>query len=76
MGADGAGRDRVTIKIPRPLYDKIRVAIAESRVRLRDGLHLSTSSAISWPRAGRARMQLPEEALRTMKERLRNLGYL
>jgi len=68
-------RDKVTIKIPRPLYEKLKVILKDSGYNsvtdfvvyvLRD---LVASSA-------RSKRKVSEKELEEIKQRLRNLGYL
>jgi len=70
-----AERDKVTIKIPRPLYEKLLVILEGSGYNsvtdfvvyvLRD---LVASSA-------RAEKKVTEKELEEIKQRLKNLGYL
>jgi len=71
----GKERGKVTIKIPRPLYEKLKVILEESGYNsvtdfvvyvLRD---LVASSA-------RSKKKVSEKELEEIKQRLRNLGYL
>ena len=67
------GKDRVTLKIPRPLYDRIKTVIEESGFSsvnefvvyvLRD--LISTS---------RDKKELSTEEIEAIRQRLKNLGY-
>jgi Arc/MetJ-type ribon-helix-helix transcriptional regulator len=75
MRPETAREDKVTIKIPRPLYEKIRAAIRGAGYNsvtdfvvyvLRDILASRTVTE----------EELSPEALQQVKERLRRLGYL
>jgi len=68
------GKDRVTLKIPRPLYDRLQTIIAGSGFRsvnefvvyvLRDLVSLK----------GDAQKKLSADEIEAIKERLKNLGY-
>jgi Arc/MetJ-type ribon-helix-helix transcriptional regulator len=67
-------RDKVTIKIPRPLYDKLKLILEDSGYNsvtdfivyvLRD---LAASS-------DRSQKKISEKEVEEIKQRLRNLGY-
>ena len=67
-------RDKVTIKIPRPLYDKLKLILEDSGYNsvtdfivyvLRD---LAASS-------DRSKQKVSEKEVEEIKQRLRNLGY-
>ena len=67
-------RDKVTIKIPRPLYDKLKLILEDSGYNsvtdfivyvLRD---LAASS-------DRSKQKVSEKEIEEIKQRLRNLGY-
>lgn len=77
MNKRSLGSDKVTIKIPRPLYDKLSAAIDGAGYDsvtdfvvyvLRD--IVSTHGLIQESHA------LTESEIATVKERLRSLGYL
>jgi Arc/MetJ-type ribon-helix-helix transcriptional regulator len=68
-------RDKVTIKIPRPLYEKLKVVLDDSGYNsvtdfvvyvLRD---LAASS-------DRSQQKISEKEIEEIKQKLRNLGYL
>ena len=68
--------NKVTIKIPRPLYNNLKFLIEDSGFNsvndfivyiLRD---LASNTKID------SEVQLSKEEIETIKERLRNLGYL
>ena len=68
--------NKVTIKIPRPLYNNLKLLIEDSGFNsvndfivyiLRD---IASNSKID------TEAQLSKEEIETLKERLRNLGYL
>jgi len=67
------GRDKVTLKIPRPLYDKIKAVIEESGFSsvnefvvyvLRDLISVS-----------KEKKELSSEEIEAIRQRLKNLGY-
>jgi Arc/MetJ-type ribon-helix-helix transcriptional regulator len=67
--------DKVTIKIPRPLYSKIQQLITES------GFDSPTDFIVYVLRdvlseAGESSKEFTAEELRALKQKLRNLGYL
>ena len=75
MEQRGERKAKVTIKIPRPLYEKIRAAIEGS------GYNSVTDFVVYILRdilatRGATEAELSPEALRIVKERLRRLGYL
>ena len=68
--------NKVTIKIPRPLYNNLKLFIGDSGFNsvndfivyiLRDIVSISKTDTED---------QLSKEEIETIKERLRNLGYL
>jgi len=68
--------NKVTIKIPRPLYNNLKLFIEDSGFNsvndfivyiLRDIVSISKTDSED---------QLSKEEIETIKERLRNLGYL
>lgn len=68
--------NKVTIKIPRPLYNNLKLLIEESGFNsvndfivyiLRDVASISKTDTED---------QISKEEIETIKERLRNLGYL
>ncbi len=72
---------KVTIKIPRELYDKIRVIVGDSGFSsptefivyvLRD----LVSEKMSEGRSDKAAEELTAEEIAAIKKRLKNLGYL
>jgi len=73
---DEKRNNKVTIKIPRPLYNNLKLLIEDSGFNsvndfivyiLRD---IASNSKID------TEAQLSKEEIETLKERLRNLGYL
>ena len=73
---DEKRNNKVTIKIPRPLYNNLKLLIENSGFNsvndfivyiLRD---IASNSKID------TEAQLSKEEIETLKERLRNLGYL
>ncbi len=68
-------KDKVTIKIPRPLYDKLKLILAGS------GYNSITDFVVFVLRdlvasSMRADEKLSEKDIEEIKQRLRNLGYL
>lgn len=68
--------DKVTIKIPRPLYDKIsRVIEGAGYNSVTDFVVYVLRDIVSTHRIGES-APYSEEEIRLVKERLRSLGYL
>ena len=75
MTAHAAGRDKVTIKIPRPLYEKLGAAIEGSGYNSVTDFVVYVLRDIVATR-GAAEAELSPETLQKVKERLRSLGYI
>lgn len=72
-----SGADKVTLKIPRPLYDKIKVAIEGAGYdSVTDFVVYVLRDIISTHNAAAEGHPYDEAELRQVKERLRSLGYL
>ncbi|MEW6742777.1 MAG: ribbon-helix-helix domain-containing protein [Planctomycetota bacterium] len=79
---DKTRHSKVTVKIPRPLYEKIQLFIEQSGFNsptdfivfvLRDLLAEREARA---PEGGSASSELTPDELRAVKRKLKNLGYL
>jgi Arc/MetJ-type ribon-helix-helix transcriptional regulator len=67
------GRDRVTLKIPRPLYDKIKTVIEESGFSsVNEFVVYVLRDLIS---ASKDKKELSAEEIEAIRQRLKNLGY-
>jgi hypothetical protein len=72
-----AGRDKVTIKIPRGLYDRLRRIIAGSGFdSVTDFVVYVLRDIAASSRGGPEEGALSPEEIQAIKRRLRNLGYL
>ena len=67
---------KVTIKIPRPLYNKLKTLIEDSGFSSVNDFIVYILRDIASLTAIDADGQLREEEIDSIKERLRNLGYL
>ena len=68
-------RDKVTIKIPRPLYDKLKKVIEGSGYNsVTDFIVFVIRDLVA--QAAVSEKQLSETELEKIKQRLKNLGYL
>ena len=68
---------RVTIKIPRPLYERIRKSIEGSGFSSpTDFIVYVLRDVMSSTGAERAEAELSREELEAIRQRLKNLGYL
>jgi len=74
---DNRSAETVTLKIPRPLYNRLRQLIADT------GFRSVTEFAIyvlrdlaAQPQGRRAEPSMTEAELKAARERLRELGYL
>lgn len=66
-------KDRVTLKIPRPLYDKIKVVIEESGFSsVNEFVVYILRDLIS---ASKDKKELSSEEIEAIRQRLKNLGY-
>ena len=67
-------RDRVTLKIPRPLYEKLRSVIEESGFSsVNEFVVYVLRDLIS---ASKDKEELSAEEIEAIRQRLKNLGYL
>jgi len=72
-----AKEDRVTIKIPRPLYVKLsKVTEGSSFNSVTDFVIYVLRDVISVKTKGRESESLTKKEVAAIKERLKNLGYL
>jgi Arc/MetJ-type ribon-helix-helix transcriptional regulator len=68
------GSDRVTLKIPRPLYDKIKVVIEDSGFSsVNEFVVYVLRDLVS---GSRDKKELSPEEIEAIRQRLKNLGYL
>jgi len=68
------GRDKVTLKIPRPLYDKIRTVIEGSGFSsVNEFVVYVLRDLIS--KKGMDQKELSAEEIEAIRQRLKNLGY-
>ncbi len=68
-------KDKVTIKIPRPLYDKLKVVIEGSGYNsVTDFIVFVIRDLVA--QAAVSEKQLSETEIEKIKQRLKNLGYL
>ncbi len=67
---------KVTIKIPRPLYNNLKILIEDSGFNSVNDFIVYVLRDIASVTKTEADRQLPAEEIDTIKERLRNLGYL
>jgi Arc/MetJ-type ribon-helix-helix transcriptional regulator len=68
--------DKVTIKIPRPLYLKIQQLIAESGFDSATDFIVYVLRDVMSETASGHSDQLTADELKALKQKLRNLGYL
>jgi len=68
--------DRVTLKIPRPLYEKLRRVIEGSGYRSVNELVVHVLRDLVADRATDAQDALSADEVDKIRKRLRNLGYL
>ncbi len=68
--------DKVTIKIPRPLYRKIQQLIADSGFNSPTDFVVYVLRDILSETGRENREEFSPEELRALKQKLRNLGYL
>jgi hypothetical protein len=69
-------RDKVTIKIPRPLYHTLRDVIADSGFNSVTEFVVYVLRDIASTRPSRAEEQLTAREIEVIRRRLRSLGYL
>jgi Arc/MetJ-type ribon-helix-helix transcriptional regulator len=68
--------DKVTIKIPRPLYNKIQQLIEESGFNSATDFIVFVLRDVISEHGKEDREEFSPEELSTLKKRLKNLGYL
>lgn len=68
--------EKVTIKIPRPLYRKIQQVIAESGFNSPTDFIVFVLRDIISEKGKEEREEFSADELRLIKKKLRNLGYL
>lgn len=68
--------DKVTIKIPRPLYTKIQQLIGGSGFNSATDFIVYVLRDIISEQGAEHREEFSPEELRALKQKLRNLGYL
>ena len=67
------GKDRVTLKIPRPLYDKIKTIIEESGFSSVNGFVVYVlRDLIS---VSKDKKEFSTDEIEAIRQRLKNLGY-
>lgn len=70
------GKQKVTIKIPRPLYDKIRLVIEDSGFNSVTDFVVYVLRDVISETGDKRKVGLSFEEIEAIKKRLRNLGYL
>ena len=70
------GKSKVTIKIPRPLYDRLRLVIDGSGFNSVTDFVVYVLRDVVSGAGQRVDAALTREELEAIKQRLRNLGYL
>jgi len=68
--------DRVTLKIPRPLYEKLQQVIEDSGYRSVNELVVHVLRDLVAGRVSDSPSALSAEEVDLIRQRLRNLGYL
>ncbi|MCK5513997.1 MAG: CopG family transcriptional regulator [Deltaproteobacteria bacterium] len=68
--------NKVTIKIPRPLYNNLKFLIDDSGFNSVNDFIVCSLRDIASNTKTDSEDQLSKEEIETIKERLRNLGYL
>jgi len=68
--------DRVTLKIPRPLYEKLRQVVEDTGYRSVNEFVVQVLRDLMSNRASDAPAALSAEEVRLIRQRLHNLGYL
>jgi Arc/MetJ-type ribon-helix-helix transcriptional regulator len=68
--------DKVTIKIPRPLYTKIQQLIGDSGFNSATDFIVYVLRDVISEQGSESREEFSPEELKTLKQKLRNLGYL
>jgi len=67
--------DRVTLKIPRPLYEKLKTVIRGSGFRSVNEFVVYVMRDLISLRRDEAEKDLSKEEIEAIKQRLKNLGY-
>ncbi len=67
--------DRVTLKIPRPLYEKLRTVIEGSGFRSVNEFVVYVLRDLVALKQGDLEKELSKEEIDAIKQRLKNLGY-
>jgi len=68
--------DRVTLKIPRPLYERLQRVIRDTGYRSVNELVVHVLRDLVADRASSSSSALSAEEVDLVRQRLRNLGYL
>ena len=68
-------RDRVTLKIPRPLYEKLQTVIEGSGFRSVNEFVVYVMRDLVALKQGDSDKDLSKEEIDAIKQRLKNLGY-
>ncbi len=70
------GKDRVTLKIPRPLYEKLKTVIQGSGFRsVNEFVVYVLRDLVALKQGDVDRKDLSKEEIDAIKQRLKNLGY-
>jgi len=67
--------DRVTLKIPRPLYEKLKTVIEGSGFRSVNEFVVYVLRDLVALKRGESEKDLSKDEIDAIKQRLRNLGY-
>lgn len=68
-------KDRVTLKIPRPLYEKLQTVIEESGFRSVNEFVVYVLRDLISLRRDEKEKDLSKDEIEAIKQRLKNLGY-
>jgi Arc/MetJ-type ribon-helix-helix transcriptional regulator len=68
--------DRVTLKIPRPLYEKIKAVIDDTGYRSVNEFVVYVLRDLMAGQPQEGRLRLTEREVQIVRDRLRKLGYL
>jgi len=69
------GKDRVTLKIPRPLYEKLKTVIEGSGFRSVNEFVVYVMRDLISLRRDEKEKELSKDEVEVIKQRLKNLGY-
>ena len=69
------GKDRVTLKIPRPLYEKLKTVIEGSGFRSVNEFVVYVMRDLISLRRDEKEKELSKDEVEIIKQRLKNLGY-